>query len=1116
MYLNPICSSTESPTLKATQMMKIMKLLSLFMIVACLQLHAESIAQKVTIKGSNIPIQKVFEDIRKQTGYQFLYADDAIKLAKPVSLSVKNEKLSAVLDLCFKDQLLGYTISENTIIVKQNVAEKTIAPTIVYEPLLPPDFKGKVTDNNGKPLSDVSVSVKGTGKGTITDAQGNFSIAVSEKDILVFSYVGFATVEEKVGSKTSTSISLKLLEGSMEELVVVGFGTQKKKDLTGSVTSIKGEEVADRPSTNPIASLQGRVAGLTIANSGVAGANPVVRIRGVNSTNSASPVYVVDGVLHDDISFLNPADIETIDILRDPSSIAIYGLRGANGVIAITSKKAAKGQTRIELQTNVGVQAVQDKIKVTDAEGFKKLYNAQLTNLNAAPFDYSNYNANTNWQDQVLRNALISSTNLSISNTGEKSTTYVNIGYTDQEGVLKNNNFRRYLLRLNEEIRFNDKIKVGAGITGYHTINNPAAASVSNALWAAPIVPIQESPTLFYSMPSFQRAQVGNPIAALNRNDRNSIDKDYRLIGNLFAEIKFLQNFTWRSAIYTDLSFGNARSYTPLPFSLINLGENGIPTTTTFDSASRTSVSQAQNESSRFQQDHTLSFDKRIGSDHSINAVAGVTTIVSKSSFVNGNRRDTSINIPDNPDFWYLSIANVNNPLNNGGGGSENAIAGGFARVSYSYKGKYLLNATIRRDGSSRFAPQNRWGTFGSVGLGWVMSEEKWFASIKKVNFLKIRGAWGLTGNANGFADNLFRPGIQNASTAIFGNNVYSSVQAAYIPDPNLRWETVNGIDLGFDMRAFDNKLSFEFTYYNRTTNDILTAVTLPNESRSYFTNLGNITNSGVELNLSWNGNINKDLSYRLSGNFSYNKNIVNSIGNNFNFSILGNGGVNLTTSGNSIGHFFGFRQTGVYQSPADIQRTPAFTNSLPGDISYEDTNGDGIISPADRTYIGTPFPPYSFGGSAAINYKGFDAEIEFQGVAGHSIYTQRRTSTFAVLNYETNRLNAWTSPGSNNVEPILDNTRGNNFLMSTYFLEPGDYFRLRNLQIGYTFEKTFLSKVGIKRARVFLNGQNVITWTKVTGYSPEPLIGNILGGGADNGAYPVPAIYSFGLNLSF
>ena len=1095
---------------------RVMKLTTLLLTIALVQVHAASNAQAVSLSVKQAPLLKVFESIKTQTGYVFFYDAQLLEKGNPVSINVKNQPLDQVLKQVFADQPFTWTIVNKTITIvpKVQITEAVVVDTSSEEPAYA-KISGKVVDEKGSPLSGATVLIKGSSVGTKTDADGSFSIEAEPNSVLVVSFVGYESQEVSIANKTVVSIKLKPSITVNEQVVVIGYGTQRKRDLTGSISSVKGETVAKQPATNPIASLQGKVAGLTISNSGRAGASPVVRIRGINSTNSASPVYVVDGILQDNIDFLNPADIETIDILRDPSSIAVYGLRGANGVIAVTTKKAARGETRINFQSNVGVQKVQDRISVVDAAGFKKLYTAQLANLNAAPFDYTNYTANTNWQDQILRDAVIASGNLSIANSSEKSTTYINIGYTNQEGVLKNDTYKRYMARVNEEIRFNNNIKVGADITAYHYNSNPPGASITNALWAAPIVPIQLDAKTYYAMPSFQRAQVGNPVAALKRNDGANIDYGYRLIGSLFAEIKFAKYFTWKSIGYTDLSVNIGRSYSRLPFSFINLGEGAAPTTTTFDNSVRTSVSQSQSESKRFQQDHTLTFNKKFG-NHSVNALAGFTTIYNYSSYVNGTRRDTSVNINDNPDFWYIGVANQNNPGNFDGGGGESAIAGAFGRISYSYNGKYLLNATVRRDGSSKFAPQNRWGTFGSVGAGWVLSDEKFFDRLSFINYFKLRGAWGLTGNANGFADNLYKPGISNASTAIFGDNIYTSIQAAYIPDPNLHWETVRGIDVGFDARTLENRLGIEFTLYDRTTTDILTAVTLPNESRSYFTNLGKITNKGIELALNWNDQIGKDWAYSVSANFSYNKNKVNSIGDNFNFSIIGNGGANLTTTGQSIGYFYGYVQTGIYQSTAELAKQPAFVNSLPGDISYLDVNGDGAITPADRTYIGTPFPPYSFGGSASVSYKGVDLEVDVQGMAGHKIYTQRRTSTFAVLNYESNRLNAFTTAGSTNIEPILDNTRGNNFLMSTYYLEPGDYFRLRNIQLGYNFTSTSLSKVGIKKARAYVNGQNVKTWSQVTGYSPEPLIGSILGGGADNGAYPVPAIYSFGLNLTF
>ena len=1093
------------------KLIKVMKLTIALLTLICLQVSATAYTQdKITLRMNGSEIKKVLFAIEKKSNFRFLFSDEIVRDQPPVSLDVKEASIDEVMNQLLGNSDIGYKIINETLVVLRkgvNASEINIKEIRVT---------GKVSSPSGEALIGVSVKVKNSTLGTTTDVNGNYAITVPDDATLEFSYVGFNTIEQVVSGRTVINVTLEVSTAVLDQVVVVGYGTQRKRDLTGSISSVNGDELAKMPSTNPIASLQGKVPGLTISNTGRAGSSPVVRIRGVNSTNSASPVYVVDGILHDNIDFLNPADIETIDILRDPSSIAIYGLRGANGVIAITSKKASRGQSRINLQSSVGFQRVNDKIEVTDAAGFRKLYDAQLANLNAAPFDYTNYTANTNWQDLVLRDAIITTNNLSISNAGDKSNTYLNIGYTNQSGVLKNDNYERYLVRLNEEIKFTKSIKVGGDITGYHWISNPPAASITNALWAAPIVPIQTDANTYYSMPSFQRAQVGNPIANLNRNNRNSIVKGFRVIGSMFAEIKFLKNFTWKSTVYTDLGFNMTRSYSQLPFSFINLGEGGAATTTTFDNTARTSVTQEQGESKRYQQDHTLTFDKRIGGGHTINAVAGFTTIYSESSFVNGTRRDTSVNVPDDRDFWFIGIINANNPGNFGGGGSQNSIAGGFVRASYSYLNKYLINATIRRDGSSKFAPENRWGTFGSVGVGWVISDENFMTSVKSINFLKLRGAWGLTGNANGFADNLWRPGISNSSTAIFGDNVYTSIQAAYIADPNLHWETVKGIDAGFDLKTLNNRLSLEFTYYDRTTTDILTGVTLPNETRSYFTNLGKISNKGVEVSAGWSDKLGKDFTYSVNGNFSYNKNQVDAIGDNINFQLVGNGGANLTTTGKSIGYFYGYTQVGVYQSTADLAKQPALTSSLPGDIAYLDVNGDGVITTADRGYIGTPFPPYSFGGNISLGYKGLDFEIECQGNAGHKIYTQRRTSNFAVLNYETMRLNAWTAPGTSNIEPVLDNTRANNFLMSTYYLEPGDFLRIRSIQLGYSFENSLISRLGIKKARVYVNGQNVKTWSRVTGYSPEPLIGSILGGGADNGSYPVPAIYSFGLNLTF
>lgn len=988
--------------------------------------------------------------------------------------------------------------------------------------------RGIVQDEKGQSLIGVTITVENKAKNFFAHTQSDTTGMFSFKELepggpykFTFSYIGYEKqvlegYEYNKNEVITLSVKLQVSSRNLNEMVVVGYGTQRKRDLTGAITQVKGDEVAKMPNTNPLSSLQGRVAGLTVVNGGTPGAAPTVRIRGVNSVNSASPLYVVDGVHQSNIDYLDPADIENIEILRDASSIAIFGLQAANGVIVVTTKRAVSGATRISVQSSAGVQKVLKTIDVVDSAGFKKLYNAQLANINASPFDYTNYNANTDWQDEILRSAFQSNNSVSVSNSNEKSTTLVSLGYNNMEGVMKFSKYQRYVGRINEDIKVGKNIKVGAGLTGTHWIAEGTGADLNNALWAAPIVGIREDENTYYSMPSFQRGQVGNPVARLYQNNGNTISKGYRAVGNVYVEVAFLKQFTFKSQVYTDLGFNTVRGYSGLPFTFINLGEGSAPTERFFNTNVKTSVNQRQEEFRKFQQDHTLSYNLTYNDVHKITAVAGFTSIFEGSTFVSGSRTDLSLNIPRDPSFWYIGIAEAINPSTVNGGGSEKSSMGFFGRLNYTYKDKYLLNATYRRDGISSLSPQNRWGNFGGVGIGWVISEEDFFKAFKGIDFLKLRGAWGAVGNAQGIDNNIFRPGLTTAGSGVFGENIYPALAPAYIADPNLRWEILSSVDLGLDVRALDNRLNAEINLYKKNTKDIITSVPLLSSSGNlnYRTNLGNIANKGLEVSLNWSDKIGGDFSYSVSPNFSYNKNEVVSIGNNFNFQI--NRNVNRTVTGESIGHFYGYRQTGIYQSTADLDKIPRLSNSLPGDIAYADLNGDGVITAADRENLGSPFPSWSYGLNVTLGYKGFDLLLQGQGVADNYIYTQRRTGTFADLNYETNRLNAWTAPGTSNVEPILEKGRGNNYLFSSYFLEPGDYFRLRTVQLGYTFKLNFLPNAGMKLLRVYASGQNIHTWSKTTGYSPEAPISDILAGGADNGVYPIPATFTFGISATF
>ncbi len=1085
-----------------------MKLTTLFLLI-CLHVSASGYSQrKISISMSEVQLKKVLNEIEKKSGYRFLYNQALLKGLEKVSIEANDETVAQVLDRLLLQTPLGYRLLDNELVVlkKKDAAVEDLTIT------------GKVTDETGQPIPGVTIHVKGTSRGTQSGVDGSYTINAPDNAILVFSSIGFTAQEISVNGRTAINITLTASSKDLEQVVVIGYGTQKKRDLTGSVSSIKGDEIARMPNTNPISSLQGKVAGLTVVNSGTPGAAPTVRIRGVNSTNNSNPLYVVDGVIQTNIDYISPSEIESIEVLRDPSSIAIFGLTGGNGVIVITTRRAQKGQTRVTFQSSVSLQKVNRLIDVTDAAGFKKLYNAQLANINAPAFDYTNYTANTNWQKLILRDAFMNNNSLNISNSNEKSSTLFNVGYSTQDGVVRNGRHQRFIARLNEELRVNDNIKIGGDVTGSHWILDNTAADLNNALWAAPIVGTREDEKTYYSMPSFQRAQVSNPLAKLYQNDGNTVNKGFRIVGSLYGEVRLFRQFKWRSVIYTDLGFNNSRGYTPLPFTFINLGEGNTPTDRTYNTNVKTGVNQKQEEFRKFQQDHTLTFDSTFNKRHKISAVAGFTTIFESSTNLSGHRTDTTLNIPRSPEFWYIGIVDPSMPGNFTGGGNENASMGFLGRVSYAYSNKYLLNVSYRRDGLSKLSPQNRWGNFGGVGVGWVISEENFFRDIKSIDFLKIRGSWGTVGSAQGIGSNIYLPVLSTAATGVFGNNIYTSIKPAYVPDPNLKWEVVRGVDVGVDVKALHNRLSAEINLYNRKTKDIITAVTLPSAAGGYpfITNAGTITNKGIEISLGWNDKIGKDFSYSVSPNFSYNKNRVESIGNSINFLLTGNGGVNRTITGESIGHFYGYKQAGIYQSSADLDKMPRMSNSLPGDIAYRDMDGDGEITPKDRINLGSPFPDYSFGMNVSLRYKDFDVILEGQGVAGNFVYTQRRTSNFAVLNYEANRLKAWSGPGTSNVEPVLDNSRGNNYLFSSYFLEPGDYFRIRTVQIGYNLNHNLLKRAGIQAFRIFASGQNLYTFSKTTGYSPEAPISTILGAGADNGVYPIPSVYTLGVNVTF
>ena len=974
---------------------------------------------------------------------------------------------------------------------------------------------GKVTGPEGTPAIGVSVNVKGGTAGTATDATGNYTISVAGNGVLEFSSIGFEPMEVPVNNRTTIDVAMKESTGtSLNEVVVIGYGTAQKRDLTGSIATIKAKEIADRPASNPLALLQGKVPGLSVVNSGRPGAEPDVRIRGTNTINGVKPVYIVDGILNDNINFLNPADIESIEILKDPSSLAIFGVRGANGAIAITTKRAKAGQMLVNFNSSFGIKRVVDRIKLTNGDQFRELYSEQLTNQAAGTFDYTIWNANTDWQDQIFQDATVNYNNISITGATEKNRFYLGLGYIREEGIIKNELYKKYTLNFSDELRVTKGLRFGVTMNAYRA-ELPRNADVGSAIRAAPIAPVMDPTTgLYHTLPSFQRAQVFNPLVGVETEANTFIGREYRVVGSIYGEIDFLRNFTFRTQLFADYGFNTSRSYSPI-LSVYNPEIVGADKRDT--SRRTTSVSQSQNIYPKTQMDYLLTYKKDFG-DHGISILGGITTYYRSFEGTSASiQQGTGMVIPNNPDKWFVDA--VGDPATRQGGGSswEDASISYLARVLYNFQSKYLINASFRRDGSSQFYRLgNEWKNFGAVGVAWVISSEEFFEGQNFLDYLKLKGSWGVLGNKN--IDDRYRypafPTLTNANSGVFGENVVAALERQYIPDPGLNWETVHSYEVGLELNTLQNRLHFEANYYNKVTKDVLTLIEGPSGTLPGLGNLGEISNKGIELMATWNQNVSDDFNYSISGNFTTVKNNVNRL-NKTGFDIIN--GAARTTAGFPIGYFYGYIHDGIYQSNADILKSPSSQIGIvmPGDIRFRDVNGDGQITPDDRTAIGNPTPDFIYGGSINAAYKGFDIGVDLQGVYGNEIFRAWTQGTFADFNYLEGKTERWNGPGTSNWEPILSTRRSNNYQNSTYNIEDGSFFRIRNLQLGYTIGKGLLERAKIRSLRIYLNAQNLATFANNTGFTPE-IGGSATAFGVDNGTYPVPAIYSAGINLNF
>ncbi len=988
---------------------------------------------------------------------------------------------------------------------------KTNAPSVIATIV---GVKGSVMDENGAPLVGVSVVVKGSTLGTTTDAQGNFTLNVPDANAtLVFSAVGHITKEEPLNGRTELVVVLATSRETLDQVVVIGYGTAAKRDLAGSIAKVDAKDIADKPASNPLNLLQGKVSGLQVVASGRPGAEPDIRIRGTNSINGAKPIYIVDGILNDNINFLNPADIESIEVLKDPSSLAIFGVRGANGAIAITTKKAKKGQVNVSFNTSFGIKKVQKRIDVTNGPQFKMLYDEQMANMGTT-FNDQFYKANTDWQNEIFQTAKLNYNNLSVSGATEKNKFYLGLGYNNEDGLIKYEKYKKYTLNFSDEFSVSKALKFGANFNVYYA-ELPVERSVGAAVVAAPIAPVYDpgGSGFLYSLPAFQRAQVFNPMVNIELGKYTQIRKEYRGVGSVFGELNFLKDFTFRVQFYADYGFNTSRSYSPIivVYNPDIVGANKLDST-----SKKTSVNQNQNIYPKTQMDYLLTYKKKTGF-HDITAMGGVTTYYSGFEGVGASvQQGNSDIIPNEKRFWYVDAVGDASTRLGSGSAWEDATVSYLARVLYNYNRKYLLNASFRRDGSSQFYKiGNQWKDFGAVGAAWVVSNEPFWEKGDVVNNLKIKGSWGVLGSKN--IPEAFRypayPVLTNQNAGVFGENVVNALQPSYQVSPNLNWETVRSYEAGLEIDLLGNTLHFEGVYYNKKTKDVITLLDQGAGLLPLLANLGTIQNSGVELSASWNKTFENDLTLGITGNFTTIKNEVLSL-NQKGFEIIN--GPSRTTQGYPIGYFYGYVHNGIYQTKQEVVESPVSNlKVMPGDIKYKDVNNDGKITPDDRTMIGNPTPDFTYGGSINLGYKGLDLGVDLQGVYGNEIYRAWNQGTFADFNYLVARLDRWHGVGTSNWEPILNTGRSNNYQNSSYWIEDGSFFRIRNLQLGYRFKPEVLQHARIKSLRVYLNAQNLATFSHNTGYTPE-IGGSATSFGVDNGTYPVPAIYTVGLNLNF
>lgn len=1009
-------------------------------------------------------------------------------------------------------------------------------------------IKGKVSDKTtNETLPGANIMVVGTTNGTVSDLDGNYTLQIPEGNRAIqVKFVGYQTSTRTISIAKGETISLDwALEADvneLEEFVVVGYGVQQKSVVTGAISGVKSKDLENMPISRLEQALQGRTSGVTIAaSSGQPGASATVRVRGTTNFNNSDPLYVVDGTPVDvgGIDYLNAADIESIEILKDAASAAIYGTRAANGVIIVTTKKGSSGSMRVNYHTYFGTQSPAKKLDLLNATEYATIRNEMLTNANQQPLfaNPDQYGEGTDWQAAIFnKSAMIQNHEFSINGGNDRSTYYMSFGYFDQEGIVATDisRYKRLNLRLNSSHKINEWLKVGNNF-GYSHIkskgslntNSEYGGPLASAINLDPITqlvitdpaianstPYSDFPVVRdangnpYGISPYVAQEMTNPLAYIATHLGNYGWSD-NFVGNFYAELEPIKGLKLKSDIGTKLAFWGGEGFTPIAY--LNSATSYV----------KTSFDRSQNQGLMWNWENTATYSRKFGR-HDVSALIGSAAFVENSKGISVSYKNVPVDNFEDASMNY-SVADEDR-IGSGWEGADHKVASLFGRLTYNYDQKYLFTGILRRDGSSRFGNNKKFGYFPSVSVGWVVSKEAFFPEVDWFNFLKIRGSYGVTGNDN-IGDFRYLSTIGGGRNYTFN---YDGYVVGYSPNapanPDLEWEQTSQSNLGFEATLF-NDVRITFDLYDKSTTGMLQPIQMPayTGADDPTGNVASMTNKGIELELSYRFNV-SDIEFDVKANGSYLKNEVTFISDDVDYRT----GAGFQSSsyeisrlmvGQPIGVFYGFEVLGVFQSNGDIQNhldadgNMIQPNAKPGDFKYADLNGDGAITSEDRTVIGDPTPNFSYGFTISAAWKGFDIMVFAQGVAGNDIYNGLRRLDITSANWTTDVLDRWQGVGTSNTFPrLVQGDPNKNFANpSTFHLTSGAYMRIKTMQVGYQLPKNVVQKIGLNNLRVYFGANNLFTFTQYSGYDPE------IGGGSygiDRGFYPQARTFMAGVNV--